>query len=360
MVYLCLGGGTISAVQDAENVRRAGGINPFAALVHEGLCFRGLALSDPITVYQGLSENISAAERSSISQTLQSCLAKPVSQGVLLTFGTDAMAAISRHLASCIDFSADNTPIIITGASHPIGSANSDALENLQLAIDSFGTLASGVYIAFGGQVIPGKYAAVEPYFGQGLRYSDRTSSRYKTLVQKKQDEISEAESCFFIDPAHSAHREVVMYPANSIQETAHEPLLGMAESGKLKSVVFILYHSGTASAAFSQSDIAVLVQKLHAMGVLCFGASESGEPVTLASYTTAIRLRQSGLVPLYSMDYRLAYSKAKYLIAHGVPASNMVQAMLTDCYGELAGAKINKEHIAELTDMYNNTPDDI
>lgn len=76
---------------------------------------------------------------------------------VIVTHGTDTMAFTGAALDAA--FAGHGEPgrsVVLTGSMHPLGAAGSDAEGNLKLAIETAMAGEPGVWLAFGGQVLPG------------------------------------------------------------------------------------------------------------------------------------------------------------------------------------------------------------
>ncbi|MFX0540467.1 asparaginase domain-containing protein [Roseovarius sp. S4756] len=72
--------------------------------------------------------------------------------GVILTHGTDTMAFTGAALAQAL--AGIEMPVILCGAMHALDTGG-DAEDNLALALEAAQTFAPGVWLAFGGQVLP-------------------------------------------------------------------------------------------------------------------------------------------------------------------------------------------------------------
>ncbi len=73
---------------------------------------------------------------------------------VIVTHGTDTMAFTGAALdAALIGL---GRCVVLTGSMHPLGAAGSDAEANLKLAIETALAGEPGLWLAFGGQILPG------------------------------------------------------------------------------------------------------------------------------------------------------------------------------------------------------------
>lgn len=360
-ITVLYGGGTISSIPTQEGYRAAhGGTDLLGMLMahrpHSCECFRHLAISEPITVYRGLSENIDLMYQRLIAEQIKDIIAEQNPHGILLTFGTDSMLQMARFLHAELGalLTEKNIAFVLTGANKDTTLPDTDAWDNLQLALHSFGSLPSGVYIAFGGQVVAAEYAAMEPFDGSAMRFGDIRSEEYAAKVHqydiRRQDQID------FFNFVGETGREkhALLYAVNRIDLLDFSTLYTAVEHAGVKAIIFILYHSGTANTVSATASVAALVEELRLMGVTCFGAAENGEPVTLNAYETSAALRRAGMVPLYDMDYQVAFAKARYMMQIGVHPADYIAAMYTPCCGEIDLQRINIEHKEELIQLYN------
>lgn len=102
--------------------------------------------SEPLKVLVKDSLDITEAER----LLLANVVAAAVSQGVLVTHGTDTMS----ETAAMIDGLCPEKTVVITGAMVPNGFPGSDADFNVGFAYAAAQLLPPGVYIAMHGKVV--------------------------------------------------------------------------------------------------------------------------------------------------------------------------------------------------------------
>ncbi|MBE9610347.1 asparaginase [Chitinilyticum piscinae] len=76
--------------------------------------------------------------------------------GVLLLHGTDTMAYTAAALSFMLDGLAQ--PVLLTGAQRPWFMPGSDAPANVQLALQALRQPQAGVWLAFGGELLHGRY----------------------------------------------------------------------------------------------------------------------------------------------------------------------------------------------------------
>ena len=360
-ISVLYGGGTISSVATQDGYRTADGSIDLLGLLgthrpHSTELLSHLNLLTPITVYRGLSENIDLMYNRLIAEQIKDIVSEQSPTGILLSFGTDSMLLMARWLAAELGeiLAQKGICLILTGANEDTAHADTDAWDNLMLALSSFGTLEPGVFIAFGGAVIAAANAVMEPFDGTAMRFADSRSDEYAAKINacsiRRQAQID----CFGSMGETGREGQVLLYAVNQTDILDFGTLYASVEMLSAKIVIFVLYHSGTANTASAVSSVALLTEELRLMGVTCFGAAENGEPVTLNAYSTSVELRRAGMVPLYDMDYQVALAKARYMLQIGVHPSEYIAAMYTPCCAEIDPQLINIEHKEELIQLYN------
>src|SRR3989344_3882864 len=136
-IRLITTGGTIDETgQDAE------GMSLFSE-THVGGMLRGATVSIPVLVEVAMlkeSRRMTDADREVIARRCSEC---PENR-ILITHGTYTMADTARYLGERI---SDKT-IVLFGSLVPFTKEKSEAVSNLQFALDSLQKLPVGVYVA--------------------------------------------------------------------------------------------------------------------------------------------------------------------------------------------------------------------
>jgi len=352
-IAVLYGGGTISSVATAGYRVANGKIDLVAELQkHKPIqTLDFLQLENPVIVYEGLSENIDTRYQNIIFQHIRKTIDSGNYHGILLTFGTDAMCEMAKLIELTFEkiLNYHKITLIITGANQDIAHPQTDAWDNLYLALSSFKKSDAGVFIAFGGRLIRASQAVMEP-FNTAMRFSDKEDSHYILLNQYRADSRK-----YFAEKFPYVTPKATVYHVNTTQITTHLPLLETIAQNKMCVVIFVLFHSGTANVENEQISAVRLIRTLiHDYQVLCLGTTENGEPTTLNGYETSIALRQAGLIPL-NMDYQTALAKANWLleslqINH---ADEFIGLMLFNHFGEIKNPLLTKYQIQEYQTQY-------
>jgi len=362
MISILYGGGTIQSTVTSDGVRTAGSADLLTLLktnapeAHKQLHVMGA--HDPVAVYDGLSENVDTVMLKVVAERIKEVLQNQESSQAIVTFGTDCMLHFAQYLVLFFarEIQQDNLRIVVTGANKDISHPETDAWDNLSLAVANASGDA-GVYIAFGGSLLSVQDAVMAPYNGTAMHFADKNSADYAEQVQKIEVERDEMVEKFRVALETGIERKVLLYPVNRPDILSHSSIMQAAEALDAHIIVFVLYHSGTANVQSISASVTDLVTELRSEhGITCFGATENGETTDLNGYETSVALRKAGLVPLYNMDYMVAFEKAKYMLQLGVAPEKYIEAMYTDCYGEIDASLINKDFTDELIALYSQS----
>ncbi|MBP9669913.1 asparaginase [Candidatus Woesebacteria bacterium] len=349
-------GGTISSLA-TKGGYRIGGIK--VDLIHELQNHLAKPLSNIIIAsssfaYTGLSENITTTHQSLIARKVEEGL-RGGSHGVVVTHGTDSMEHTARYLQSNFGekLVTKNQKIIITGANNDLADPRTDAWENLEFALKSAVSMQeAGVYIAFHNILIPADTVVKEPYDGVQMNYVDSGSQRFNELSAKQHTKVELLlEQIERLLPSDRYPHAVIEYRVNRVVNN-HDELLKQI-TPKTKSILFTLYHSGTANTENSRISVSRLTKKLRQdKGIISFGVTENGEPVDLHLYETSVKLREAGMVPLYNMLRPVA--KEKLIRLSHLPSPQIILQMLTKVGSEIDESQIEHADIRTLLKLYN------
>lgn len=313
-VAIVFAGGTISSQMDRLGTLH-GGKN--FALIEKLIALKpgiikNINLTKAKIIYQGLSEDMTRHDQYRILTQVRRLIKFGVTR-IVITHGTDAMEQTGRYLAKYLikDLKNSRSTVVMTGSNKDSSHPQSDAWANLSLAINTPDQiLTNEVYLAFDQRVVLARNAK-KIFLPQGsMYYLDENSREYiqsldhfNTVCKRQKQALTEY---FGLEPAPFS----TLYFVNKIRPS-HAQFLGMIKHNKsLKAVVFVLYHSGTASSVDANSSVAALVKKLHTQGILSFGATENGEPTDLNAYTSSVKMRQAGMIPLQALLYPVAEHK--------------------------------------------------
>lgn len=350
-------GGTISSLATPLGYREGGHVVDLAGRLQEKIPTfgKGIRLGNAEVAYTGLSENIDFNYWESIEAKVSQALQKNP-HALVLTHGTDSMEQTAKYLHKKLGqhLIENSSKLILTGANEDLQHPQTDAWNNLHFAFESGQSDApAGTYIAFHRKLIPADLAVKEPYNGREMNYASIEDVEYRqalnTSLLKAEKEISQLRRMFQARPdiAESA----LEYEANIVRPN-HQELFNKLKNRDIKSVLLVLYHSGTANTEKPALSVSELVKNLRTKrGIVAFGVSENGEPINLHSYETSVRLREAGVVPLYNMQREVALEKLK-LVSRGT-SGQIIDRMLSNKVGEINEGTVIQEDIIALKQLY-------
>jgi len=295
------GGGTIGSIVKEGGIRYAGGgsIDLISKLaVHHPEVTSDLEVQYTLDAFGGLSENMTPEIQSDFLKLAKVAISSLGAKSIVVTHGTDSLEHTAKFLyeqlqSTCIE---KGVKIVMTGANHDTSHPQTDAWDNLTLAIKTSTDIMtpSGVYVAFHDQIIPGNTAVKEPFNDVSMNYRDKYSAEYANLAlaQELNDQrmIGKIER-HFKSPTKSDYvtTEKVNRVGLSLNPDKYK--------GK-RVVVFQLYHSGTAITE-GDSSVAKLIAELGNRNTICLAVTENGEPVNLMGYETGVKLKEAGLIAM-------------------------------------------------------------
>jgi len=350
-------GGTISSIVTEEGYREGGHsidlIHKFRELFPGELQNIRTPLSE--VAFTGLSENMNEEYLEKIYQAVRRVSASYGS--IVITHGTDSMEQTARYLQSQIELLSDEGAprVIITGANEDISHPQTDAWDNLSFALNSAtNSDEKGVFVAFHNRLIPANFVVKEPYDGISMKYASSSSEEYKAAQAKLRLETQESINTFTERAVEVSSGIIVDYPVNAIRSNHQEFLTKIADL-PVRAVLLTLYHSGTANTDIPDMSVSKLVEDLRSTkGIVFFGVTENGEPTNLRSYETSVRLRDSGLIPLYNMKHNVALAKLRSLPIETMSSNQLIRAMLHNLTGEIDEELISWEDIQQIEKLYS------
>ncbi|WP_043649176.1 asparaginase [Chitinilyticum litopenaei] len=151
-VFCLYTGGTIGCVPGAD------GLRPAPDGMAERLATEAGALGCALS-FAALPELLDSscmlpADWHAIACRVATALAEH--DAVLVLHGTDTMAYTAAALSFLLDGLA--RPVVLTGSQRPWGQEGSDAPANVRLALESALAGQAGVWLAFGGKLLPGRH----------------------------------------------------------------------------------------------------------------------------------------------------------------------------------------------------------
>lgn len=357
-VEVVYAGGTISSLATTQGYREGGHVVDLVGRLEEKLPnFReGFEVGKAEVVYTGLSENMDEEYWEQIEGGVTTALDRDPN-AVLITHGTDSMEQTARRLQRRLKdlLAVKNAKIIVTGANDDLSHPQTDAWDNLDFAFQSTKNDAEpGVYVAFHKRLIPADLVVKEPFNGSEMNYVSMEDPEYIEAVKAQEAESNDliVRLQRTLGPIEE-EGAVVEYPVNVIRAN-HEAFIDQLNTSDIRSVLLILYHSGTANTEKPELSVSDLVRRLREdRGIVFFGVTENGEPVDLHSYETSVRLREAGVVPLYDMPKDVALAKLRLLYSN-LPVPQLIREMLRNRVGEIDERKTIPEDIDQLVELYS------
>lgn len=357
-IEIIYAGGTISALATPQGYREGGHVVDLISRLEErqpGFIQR-FDLGQPQVTYTGLSENIGESDLVWMENAIDTALANNP-DSILMSFGTDfAEQAAKRFQNKYRDqLKQQGVKIIIVTANDDLSHPNTDAWDNLTFSLESAaGDAEPGVYLGFHGRLVPADSVVKEPYNGKEMNFRSIDDPEYIEGVRKQREQTEGLIDRLQAKVAGSpeAAQSVLDYPVN-IFRLNHQELLGIClKDGTIRAILLTLYHSGTANATDSEASVSRLVNHLRGTGIVFFGVTENGEPVDLHSYETSVKLRSSGVVPLYDMFKEVALAKLRLANSY-LTANQLIEDMLRNRVGEIDETTIIPEDINKLRELY-------
>ncbi len=339
-VAIIYAGGTISSIANSEGTRISGKVFDLLEKLNENSpgSYKNLNVTKSKIIYSGFSENMTKKDHFNILDIINKTLDGGISR-IVVTHGTDSMEQTARFLDKKLRkrLEKDDVIVALTGSNDHAGSSSTDAWNNLRLAINEGKKFnEGGVFIAFHDRFIAAN-GVVKSYFdGIEMNYVSKSSFEYRQGVKhfaKNNIRINNKLDEIFGNKIEAF--SVLEYEVNVIRND-HKNLFDLVFKLKPKAIVFRLYHSGTANTTDSKSSVSKLVKSLTKMGIVCFGATETGESTDLHLYESSVELLKSGMVPLYNMQLPVSIHKLQLIRIkeNNLSRKEIIDKMLTNLVG--------------------------
>jgi len=352
-VLLLFAGGTISSIARKDGALVGGYIFDLIERLSENMpgSFKHLNITKSDIIYSGLSENINFSIQNKIWQSVKNALSCSPAR-IVITHGTDTIEQTARFLENKLRSYKKQitTKIILTAANYPPDSLGTDVWENIRYAITKKISHSDKyfVHIAFQERLIPSTQAVKEYYLGRPMMYISKTDQHFFKIKKQYLYKVSHQINILKKRISSGFDKNGILFYEVNVVRKNHNLLLKKIQTNHCKVVLFKLYHSGTANTVDPESSVSVLVKELTKKGVICFGATENGEPTNLHLYETSVELLRSGMVPLYDMLFEVALYKL-YLLnieKNSFSRKEIIDKMLTNYGGELNVKLIIREDI--------------
>lgn len=356
-VVIVFAGGTISSMADKDGTRLGGKVFDLLERLGEKLpgSYKHINVTKSEVVYSGLSENMEEKERNMVLETVRRHIDDGVSR-IVVTHGTDSMEQTARYLDKFLGrrLRKQNIFVVLTGSNDYAGKRDTDAWENMQLALGNGSYRHGGVYIAFGGRFVRAGEAVKEYFDGRRMRYVSRFSKQYVSGVHKHAlvvNKLNELLDKKYADENKGTDKVTSLYYNVNVSRKDHLKFIEKVRKVKPKVVFFELYHSGTANTVSKTASVSKLVAWLTKRGVVCFGGTENGEATDLHMYESSRELMGAGMVPLYNLLLPVAEHKLSLFDLKNNTCSRrqIVEFILKNEVGEIDEGQINAADITNL-----------
>jgi len=358
-ILLLFAGGTISSLARKDGALEGGHVFDLVERLSENMpgSFNHLNITKSDIVYSGLSENINFSVLQKIWRSVEDAL-NSAPERIIITHGTDAMEQTARYLEKKIKSTKKNikTKIILTGSNYSPDSPHTDVWENIRFSIiKKISKLNNNfVFIAFQKRLIPSLLTVKEYYLGKPMSYISKTDRSYLAIKKRYMKNVINIINILKKRVSSEIDKSGILFYEVNIIRKNHNLLLKKILTNPYRVILFKLYHSGTANTVDPKSSVSALVKKLTQQGIVCFGATENGEPTNLHLYETSVELLRSGMVPLYDMKFEVALNKL-YLLGikkNNFSRSEIIDKMLTNYGGEINEKLIIHEDIKSLRQL--------
>jgi L-asparaginase/Glu-tRNA(Gln) amidotransferase subunit D len=332
-------------------------------------------LGTPHIVYTGLSENITRDVREQIRETLLEMTRSGEYSGILMSHGTDSLEETARdflnrdeELGNELTFRG--MKITVVAAEHDPDHPQTDAFDNLELGINTLldTDLKPGIYVPFHHRVIPASRVSKKPYAGMpGFDFLDDKSPEYSQAgvasfmwrhgvnlkLRRALEKEFGYENLWEQGPQWKGRGGVRSYVAGMARE--NHDIFFYSDAPPMHALILELYHSGTANTLKGSGSILEFVKRVRKEQpqAVIFARTENHEPVDLHAYETSVMLRQNGVVPLYTIPYEAARTKAGWAVRQTKNPRGIIDLVLTDIAGEIDPSVVDWDDVAALKEQY-------
>ena len=247
----------------------------------------------------------------------------------LVLMGSDTLSFVASTLAYLMH--EQNVPVIVSGSMAPLGSKQSDANSNIQLALDKLKTFSSAktpvnVWVTFGNRLIPAvrckkMYAEVDEAMIQ-------TGASIKPRINSTTSLNKSSLPAWQTKPRSIDIRVIRVLPS-ICEETIKAQL-----SGSPDACIVECYAGGTLPSETSPFCSALLAAAKR--GVPLFMVSQCVDVyVCFETYASSAWLQNADLCSCGDMNIEAAYSKLWYLLNLGLKGESLKHWMGINLCGE-------------------------
>ncbi|SEF69811.1 asparaginase [Eubacterium ruminantium] len=224
--------------------------------------------------------------------------------GIIVTHGTDTMAYTAGALSAM--FEGLPIPVILTGSQLPAEAEGTDAAYNFCSALRAAGCGKTGVYIAFNGKLIDGRYSVkIDTDEMNAFSATDRRfmwSIDEPGEIGRETEHLEEHLDYRYEKLPDNPVRVILLHPALTSEEMA----LLMGDSER---ILLLLYGAG--GLATGRDSLLPMIKKAADSGKKIYVLSQCLYRKTdLNRYEVGRKLREAGVISLgsYSTEYAVAY----------------------------------------------------
>ena len=310
----------------------------------------------------GLSENFNKKIVNKIITDIKEAILDENIKCILVVTGTDALEQVARKLNKKKFLVAlikeRKVKVILTGANRRLTRKDTDGWDNFKSAFENGHRedIAPGVYVEFHDRLIPAELVTKEIFNGIEMNFTSYEDMNYIDSVRRESEttrEIIRGLSKLVPQKADKS-KMALAYPVNVIR--SHQRKLRKRLTTEMPSAALLtLYHSSTANTDPERpvASVSKVIEDYRDQTVF-FAVTENKERVNLnpSAYETSTKLGEAGLIPLGTMNQRVALFKLK--MCAGMTRAQMIDTMTTkNLVGELDEESIDRDLIERQKALY-------
>lgn len=278
------------------------------------------------------SSDLTASDWNRLIQKLSSVW--DIYDGFIILHGTDTMA----YTASALSFLLGNIdkPIVITGSQIPLGEPRSDALNNIQLSIESsiHHLLPREVCIAFHDRIL------------RGNRVSKCSSQKLGAFDSPNFPWIGESGVSLRFNPINrlplgKPDLTTVNFEDDRVGVLLCHPGIPIWQAtrllrdDRLRGLVLMTY--GVGNPPWLDGQLIPLLEEANERGLAIVNISQCPEGwIEQGAYATGNRLNKAGVIPCYDMTPEAAITKLQVLLARGHRGDDLLDHLRYPLRGEM------------------------
>ena len=270
------------------------------------------------------SANADAETAPRIARAVRARVRTQKPRGVVITHGTDTLAYTAARLA--FELGDLGVPVVVTGSQLPHGAADTDATDNLSLAIRASVKAAPGspVSIAFGGELLPAVRATKHDSVSLGAFRAERPLAKGATGIPAFLEDV---------EPPSASARVIAFRFTPGV--TAAD--VTAAVGGGADALVLECYGSGNGPTA-RPGMLGALREVCGRIPVVAVTQCASGA-VDLGRYAVGRELAAAGVIDGSDLTVEAATSKLGFLLDRGHRGAELRRIMERNLVGECTGS---------------------